>query len=175
MKRNILFSVFAGIILFVFSGCEKLFDKVGVTINSDYTYIRFTVNPDKAGTFQETFKTVESDLDSLVDAEGQNIGEINSVIIKDARIEIVGEGNLDPFSSFVVTLEATGRSAITIAEINMVPTGINTLELINKEVDLTDYLKSDQYTIKVKTVLDQDLEVPVNMQARVRFEIKVGL
>jgi hypothetical protein len=36
-------------------------------------------------------------------------------------------------------------------------------------------LESDQYTIKVKTVLDQDLETPRMLRAKVRFAIKVGL
>ncbi|MBN1414772.1 MAG: hypothetical protein JW973_06705 [Bacteroidales bacterium] len=176
MKRFFLFSAVSGLLLFILLGCEEILDKIGVTINSDYTYIDFTVNPDKAGTYSETFVIIESDLDSIIEAEGQNIGELNSVKIKDASVRVVDEeGNLDPFESFVLTLEAPGKAAIKVAEVTAVPTGITEIPLIQEETDLSDYLKSDQYTVKVKAVLDQDLETHRNMQAKVRYEIKVGL
>jgi hypothetical protein len=158
-----------------FSACEKLLDKVGITINSDYAYVDFTVNPDQAGTYHESFSVVQSNLDSLIEAEGQNVGELNSVKIKDASIQVMDAGNLDPFESFLITLEAPGMAVVTVAEVTTVETGLTEITLINEEVDLTDYLKSDQYTIKVKTVLDQDLETPRMLRAKVRFAIKVGL
>jgi hypothetical protein len=175
MKRSHLLSAVAGLLIIALTGCEELKDKIGVTINSDYTYIDFTVNPDKAGTYQETLMLVNSDLDSLIEAEGQNIGEVNSVKIKDAMVQIVGEGNLDPFGSIKITLEAPGKTLVKVAEVTSVPTGITEIALIKEGVDLSDYIKSDQYTIRVKTVLDQDLETHRNMQAKVRYEIKVGL
>ena len=175
MKKFFLPIVFSGLILFAFSGCEELLDKIGVTINTDYTEFDFTVNPDQAGTYAETVEIVDSDLDSLIEAEGQDMGELNSVKIKDATIQVMGEGNLDPFESFLMTIEAPGKEKITIAEVATVPTGLTEMPLTKEEADLSDYLKSDQYTIKVKTVLDQDLEVHRNMQLSVRYEIKVGL
>lgn len=189
MRRILIPAIVAGLLVFILSGCEELLDKIGVTINSDYTEIDFTVNPDVAGTYTETLEVVDSDLDSLIEAEGQNVGELNSVKIKDAAIQVLGignldefgsfvltgDGNLDPFGSFLLTIEAPGKEVITIAEVTEVPSGITEMPLTKQETDLSDYLKSDQYTIKVKTVLDQDLETHMNMRARVRFEIKVGL
>jgi len=174
MKKSISFLVVAGL-LFAVLACEDLLNKVGVTIDSDYTYIDFTANPDQAGAYFETVQVVESDLDSLIEAEGQNVGEVNSVKIKDAGIQVMDGGNLDPFESFLLTLEAPGKEVVTVAEVTSVAAGLTEISLINEEVDLTDYLKSDQYTIKVKTVLDQDLETPRNLRARIRFAIKVGL
>ena len=175
MKRINLLLAVTGMIIFSFSGCEKLLDKIGVTIDSDYTNVAFTVNPDKAGTYSEIIEVVNSNLDSIIDAEGQEVGELNSVKIKDAMIQVVGEGDLDPFESFRITLEAPDKDAIKVAEVTSVPEGITEIILIKEGVDLSDYLKSDQYTIKVKTVLDQDLETHMIMRARVRYEIKVGL
>jgi hypothetical protein len=174
MKKSISFLVAAGL-LFALSACEDLLNKVGVTIDSDYTNIDFTANPDQAGAYFETVQVVDSDLDSLIEAEGQNVGEVNSVKIKDAGIQVMDGGNLDPFESFLLTLEAPGKAVVTVAEVTSVAAGLTEISLINEEVDLTDYLKSDQYTIKVKTVLDQDLETPRNLRAKVRFAIKVGL
>jgi len=174
MKKSISFLVVAGL-LFAVLACEDLLNKVGVTIDSDYTYIDFTANPDQAGAYFETVQVVESDLDSLIEAEGQNVGEVNSVKIKDAGIQVMDGGNLDPFESFLLTLEAPGKEVVTVAEVTSVAAGLTEISLINQEVDLTDYLKSDQYTIKVKTVLDQDLETPRNLRAKIRFAIKVGL
>jgi hypothetical protein len=175
MKKSISVLSVAGMVLISVSACEKLLDKVGVTFNSDYTYVDFTVNPDTAGTYSEIVQVVDSDLDSLIEAEGQNVGELNSVKIKDAGIQVMDNGNLDPFESFLLTLEAPGKAAVTIAQVNSVSAGLTEIPLLNEEVDLTDYLESDQYTIKVKTVLDQDLETPRMLRAKVRFEIKVGL
>jgi hypothetical protein len=174
MKKSISFLAVAGILFAVFA-CEDLLNKVGVTIDSDYTYIDFTANPDQAGAYFETVQVVDSDLDSLIEAEGQNVGEVNSVKIKDAGIQVMDGGNLDPFESFLLTLEAPGKAVVTVAEVTSLAAGLTEISLINEEVDLTDYLKSDQYTIKVKTVLDQDLETPRNLRAKVRFAIKVGL
>jgi hypothetical protein len=173
MKKSISFLAFAGLFLLVVSSCDLL-NKIGVTINSDYTYVDFTANPDNAGAYFETVQVVNSDLDSIINAEGQNVGDINSVKIKDAGIEVMDGGNLDPFESFLLTIEAPDKAVVTIAQVTTVPAGISEITLINEEVDLTDYLKSDQYTIKVKTVLDQDLETPRMLRAKVRFDIKVG-
>jgi hypothetical protein len=175
MKRSFLFYAVAGLLLAVFTGCEKIKDKVAVTFDSDYVYIDFTVNPDDAGTYSETIEVVDSDLESLIEAEGQDIGELQSVKIKDAVVEVTGLGNLDPFGSLVITLEAPGKELVKVAEVTSVPLGLTEIELTREGVDLSPYLKSDQYTIKVKTVLDQDLETAMNMQARVRYAIKVGL
>jgi len=175
MKKDILLLSIAGFFMIAVSGCEELLDKVGVTINSDYTYVDFTVNPDDAGTYTEEVEVVDSDLDSLIEAEGQNVGELNSVKLKDAAIQVMDAGNLDPFESFLLTLEAPGKAVVTVAEVTSVATGLTEIALNNEEVDITDYLESDQYTIKVKTVLDQDLETARLLRAKVRFEIKVGL
>jgi hypothetical protein len=174
MKKGIIVLAAASL-WFAFSACEDLLNKVGVTINSDYTTIDFTVNPDQAGAYFETVQVVDSDLDSLIEAEGQNIGELNSVKIKEAGIQVMDGGNLDPFESFLITLEAPGKAVVTVAEVMSVSAGLTEIPLVNEEVDLTDYLESDQYTIKVKTVLDQDLETPRMLRAKVRFAIKVGL
>jgi hypothetical protein len=176
MKKTLLLSIIAGLFLIVITGCEKILDKlIEQTINSDYTNIDFTGNPNVAGTYTETIEVVNFDLDSLLNAEGLDQGTVNSVKIKDASVQVVGEGNLDPFESFLITLEAPGKNAVTVAEVTSVPTGITEIALTKKGIDLSDYLKSDHYTIKVKTVLDQDLETHLNMQAKVRYEIKVGL
>jgi hypothetical protein len=173
MKKSISFVAVAGLLLFLVSACSLL-DKVGVTINSDYTNIDFTANPDQAGSYFETVQVVDSDLDSLIKAEGHKVGDVNEVKIKEAIIQVMDGGNLDPFESFLLTLEAPGKDVVTIAQVNSVPAGLPEISLVNEEVDLTDYLKSDQYTIRVKTVLDQDLETPRLLRAKVRFEIKVG-
>lgn len=189
MKKILFQIIIAGLFLFTFSGCDELLNKFGVTFNSDYSEIDFTVNPDVAGTYSEVLEVIDSDLDSLIKAEGQNIGELNSVKIKDASIQVLGvgdvdefgefvftgDGNLDPFESFVLSIEAPGKSKVTIAEVTVVPTGITEMPLTKEEKDLTEYLKSDHYTITVKTVLDQDLKMHMRMRAKVRYEIKVGL
>lgn len=176
MKKTILLSATAGLFLFLITGCQDLLDSMmEQTIKSDYTTFDFTVNPGLAGTYTDTVEVVSYDIDSLLSAEGFDQGQVNSVKLKDATVEVIGEGNLDPFESFLITLEAPGKSAVTVAEVTSVPTGYTEIALTKMDTELSDYLNSAQYTIKVKTVLDHDLETQMNLQANVRYEITVGM
>jgi len=176
MNKKLLLSAFAGLLLIVTVGCEKLLNKmVEQTITTDYFDIDFTVNPSGSGTYSEALEIVTPNLDSLLQYEGFDQGQVNSIKITDALVEVVSEGNLDPFGSFLITLEASGKDAVTVAEATSVPTGITEIALIKKSVNLSDYLKSYHYTIKVSAVLDQNLETQMNLQAKVRYEIKVGM
>ena len=176
MNKKLLLPAFAGLLLIVTGGCEKLLNKmVEQTITTDYFDIDFTVNPSASGTYSEALEIVTPNLDSLLQYEGFDQGQVNSIKITDALVEVVSEGNLDPFGSFLITLEASGKDAVTVAEATSVPTGITEIALIKKSVNLSDYLKSYHYTIKVSAVLDQNLETQMNLQAKVRYEIKVGM
>jgi hypothetical protein len=176
MTKTILLSAFTGLFFIAFSGCEKMLDNlVEQTVTTDYTEIDLTVNPGASGTYTETLDVVYPNLDSMLQDEGFDLGNVNSIKISDARVEVVGEGNLDPFGSFLTTLEATGITAVTIAEATAVPTGITEILLAKKGAELSDFLKSDHYTIKVKAVLDQTLQVQMKLVVKVRYEIKVGL
>jgi hypothetical protein len=176
MKKTLkLFSIF-GFLLISISGCSKILDKVTEqTVTSEYTDVDFKVDPGAAGTYSENIEVVTPNLDSILQYAGYDAGKVKSVKISDALLEAADDVNLDPFGSFLVTLEATGQPGVKIAEAASVPTGVTEVALTKEGVNVIDYLKSFHLTIKVKTVLDQNLEVQRNLQAKVKYEIKVTL
>jgi hypothetical protein len=174
MSHKLLF--ISGSLFICISGCSKILDKVTEqTVTTEYTNVDFTVAPGAAGAYSENIEVVTPNLDSILQYEGYDAGKVKSVKISDALVEASDGINFDPFGSFLVTFEATGKPVVKIAEATTVPTGVTEVALTKEGVNLTDYLKSFHLTIKVKTVLDQNLEVQRNLQAKVKYVIKVTL
>jgi hypothetical protein len=176
MKRTLLLIAISGSLFISLQGCSKLLDKMTEqTVTTEYTDVDFTVDPGAAGTYSENIEVVTPNLDSILQYEGYDAGKVKSVKISDALIEAADGINFDPFGSFLVTLETSGQPAVKIAEATTVPTGVTEIALTKEGVNVIDYLKSFHLTIKVKTVLDQNLEVQRNLRAKVKYEIKVTL
>jgi hypothetical protein len=174
MKKTFKLVAISGFLLISISGCSKILDKVTEqTVTTEYTDVDFIVDPGAAGTYSENIKTVTPNLDSILQYEGYDAGKVKSVKISDALVEASDGINFDPFASFLVTLEASGQPGVKIAEAATVPTGVTEVALSKEGANVIDYLKSFHLTIKVKTVLDQNLEVQRNLQAKVKYEIKV--
>jgi hypothetical protein len=176
MKNSLKLLAISGSLLISISGCSKLLDKVTEqTVTTEYTNVDFTVDPGLAGTYSEKIEVVSPNLDSILQDAGYNTGKVKSVKISDALLEATDGVNFDPFGSFLVTLEASGQPGVKIAEAATVPTGVMEVALTKEGVNVIDYLKSFHLTIKVKTVLDQNLEVQRNLQAKVKYEIIVAM
>jgi hypothetical protein len=176
MNKSLLLSAIAGLLFVFTSGCSKLLDKVTEqTVTTDYTNVDFTVNAGTIGTYTETIEVVTPNLDSILQNEGFDQGKVTSIKISDALVEANDDGNFDPFASFLITLEATGQTGVKVAEATTIPTGASEVELTKEGVNLIEYLKSFHYTIKVKTVLDQNLATQRNLEAKVKYEIRVSL
>ena len=176
MKKSLKLLALTGSLLLAFSGCSKLLDKVTEqTVTTEYTDLDFTVEPGAAGTLSENIEVVTPNLDSIMQYEGYDAGKVKSIKISDALVVVTDNGNLDPFGSFLVTLEASGQPVVKIAEATTVPTGVTEIALKKEGVNVIDYLKAFHYTIKGKTTLDQNLEVQRKLQAKVKFEILVSM
>jgi len=176
MKKSLKLLAISGSILLSISGCSKLLDKMTEqTVTTEYTDVDFIVEPGASGTYSENIEVVTPNLDSILQYEGYDAGKVKSVKISDALVEATDGVNFDPFGSFLVTIEASGQPVVKIAEAATVPTGVTEVALTKEGVNVIDYLKSFHYTIKVKTMLDQNLEVQRNLRAKVKYEIKVTL
>jgi hypothetical protein len=176
MKKTFKLITISGFLLISISGCSKILDKVTEqTVTTEYTDVDFIVYPGAAGTYSENIKIVTPNLDSILQYEGYDAGKVKSVKISDALLESADGINFDPFGSFLVTIESSGQPVVKIAEAATIPTGVTEVVLTKEGGNVIDYLKSYHLTIKVKTVLDQNLEVQRNLQAKVKYEIKVSL
>jgi hypothetical protein len=176
MKKSLKLFTLSVSLLIVFSGCNKLLDKVTEqTVTTEYTDFDFTVDPGAAGTFSESMVVLTPNLDSIMQYEGYDQGKVKSVKLSDALVEVTDNGNSDPFGSFLVTLEASGQPVVKIAEATTVPTGVTEVALKKEGVNVIDYLKAFHITLKVKTGLDQNLEGLRKLQVKVKYVIVVSL
>jgi hypothetical protein len=176
MIKSLKLIAISGFLLISFSGCSKLLDKVTEqTVTTEYTNVDFKVEPGVAGTYSEKIEIETPNLDSILQYEGYDAGKVKSVKITDALLECADNGNFDPFGSFLVSIEASGQPGVKIAEATTVPNGVTEITLTKTGDNVKDYLKSFHYTIKVKTVLDQNLEIQRDLQAKVKYVIKVSI
>ena len=158
--------------LLVIGGCENLLD---FTFNSDGSSVTFVVEPEVAGEYVETVKVLEADLDSLIAAEGKDIGNLETVYLNEATAEVVGEGNFDAVQSIEIKLMAEGLGEITLASKNNVPVGLTSVSLDVYKGDLAAYLNSSEYTVTLVILLDEDLVNSMTVNAVLKYKITVGV
>jgi hypothetical protein len=158
--------------LLIAGGCEDLLD---FTFESDGSDVTFIVEPEEEGEYIESQKILKADLDSIIAAEGKDIGNLKTVYLTEATAEIIGEGNFDAVGSINIKLKAEGLSEITLTSKNNVPIGATSIELDVYNGDLAAYLNSPEYTLTLGILLDEDLVSSMTVKATLKYEITVGL
>ena len=159
--------------IIVIGGCENLLD---FTFETDYSSVDFIVNPEEAGNYVESYKVLSTDLDSIIEEEGHNLADLESVKIHEATAEIIdGRGNFDPVGSIEITIEATGLPIITLASKDNVPDGLTFSTLDVYEGELKDYLKADSYKLTIILFLDEDLEESMKVRAKLKYKMTIGV
>jgi hypothetical protein len=69
-------------------------------------------------------------------------------------------------------IKADGLPEVSVASKNPVPAGSdNTLTFDTSEEDLSEYIKADEFTIRVRTVLDEVISVDHEVEARMVFRV----
>jgi hypothetical protein len=173
MKKLILKTLLASLLLLlVVGGCENLLD---FTFKTDYSSVDFIVNPEKAGNYVESYKYLKTDLDSIVSSEGKDLANLESVKINDVIVEIIGEGNFDPVESIEISIEAEGLDKIVFASKDNVEEGLTSANLDFYQGELKKYLEADEYKLILILHLDQDLEAAMQINAKIKYEITVGV
>jgi hypothetical protein len=159
--------------LIVITGCENLLD---FSFNSDYSSVTFIVEPEEAGETVESVKVLKSDLDSIIAAEGKDVGNLETVILKEGTVEVLTPGaTFDAVESIKIYLEAAGLPKITLASKDNVPEGITSATLDLYDKDIAGYLNSSEYKLTLVIVLDKDLEDSMTVEAKLKYKITVGV
>jgi len=173
MKKPILKTVLASLLLIlVIGGCENLIE---FTFKTDYSSVEFIVNPEEKGNYVESYKYLQTDLDSIVSAEGKDLADLESVKINDVTVEIIGEGNFDPVGSIEITIEAEGLDKIVFASKDNVEDGLTFATMDFYQGELKNYLEASSYKLTITLHLDQDLETAMQIMAKIKYEITVGV
>ena len=159
--------------LIIITGCENLLD---FSFNSDYSSVTFIVEPEEDGETVESLKVLKSDLDSIIAAEGKDVGKLETVILKEGTVEVLSPGaNFDAVQSVKINLKAAGLPEITLASKDNIPEGITSATLDLYDKDIAGYLNSSEYTLTLVILLDQDLENSMIVEAKLKYKITVGV
>ena len=176
MKNNL------GIILIIIFlsmssvSCEDLFN---LTFDSKEYTIEFTVKPiDEKGFHIFKEEVLESDLDSILDANDVSEDRLNAVHVKEAIAVITSLDTtvfFDPLESFKVTIYTDSLDETTIAEMNEIPDGLRELTLPLKYDDFKDYMFEPEFMLTAIGVLSEQTTKAIPVTVKVKFEFKAGL
>jgi len=176
MKNNlgvILILVFLSVSLV---SCEDLFN---ITFDSKEYTIEFRVKPiDERGFHIFKEEVLESDIDSILDANNVSEDRLNSVHIKEAVAVITSVDTtvfFDPLERFEVTIYTDNLDETTIAELNTVPDGLREITIPLKDDDLKGYMLEPEFMLTVAGVLSEQTTKAVPVQVKVKFEFRAGL
>jgi len=156
--------------------CEDLFN---LTFDSKEYTIEFTVNPvDEKGYHIFKEEVLESDLDSILDANNVSEDRLNAVHVKEAIAVITSLDTtvfFDPLESFKVTIYTDTLDESTLAEIKEIPDRQRELSLPIKSDDFKDYLFEPEFMLTAIGVLSEQTTKAIPVQVKVKFEFKAGL
>ncbi len=173
---KIIFGIFivTGLAI-ILNSCEDLLNQAGLNLFSDYQDVEFTIEPMAAGEYSivETMDAIN--VDSIIsDSDAPNVEEL---VLHEATLEIKNQGgtqNFDAFESFEAIVASDAFSEITVASITNIPDGLDKLTLDIIDTNLINYVDGEEYTLKVRSVLDKELTDTINILGKVKYKIKVG-
>ena len=167
----ILFLSFASV------SCEDLFGLL--TFDSKEYTLEFVINPaDDIGYHIFKEEVLQSDLDSILDANDVSEERLKEVHIKEAVALITNPDTtvfFDPLASFTVTIYTDSLGETTIAEMNPVPDGLRELSLPLKDDDVKKYLFESDFMLSAFGALSEQISKPIHILVKVKFEFKAGL
>ena len=164
------------IVAVIFSGCEDLYNQLGMSVYSDYQEFEYTLLPAPSGEYliEETFDAVNTDsISASVDS-----GFVREVNLSDVTIEIInndGTLNFDAFESFEAVISSDNMTETVAGMINQVPDNATLLTFDITDDNLLEYMGGEEYVLKIRGVLDKDLETSLDILVRFRFKIGIGL
>jgi hypothetical protein len=176
MKRSLLsLSFMIALLLGITVSCD-LFDNVlDINFDTDYVEVTFTVNPSEAGPYTFTQEILQSDLQQQIEDNGGSIGNLKSVNIKEVVIEVASAGrDLNAFDQFDVFMSAASIDEIKVASVGTIPDGATSAALQIEQSDVKKFLNEDEYTVKISGELGEAITEPINLVAKIKYEVTVG-
>jgi len=177
MKNHLGIIVILIFLSFSTVGCEGLFNLL--TFESKEYTLEFVVKPDdKAGYHIFKEEVLQSDLDSILDANDVSKDRLKEVNIKEAIAMITSTDTtvfFDPLTSFTVTIYTDSLGETTIAEMDQVPDGLRELSFPLKNDDLKNYLFESEFMLSVTGVLSEHTTRHIPVLVKIKFEFRAGL
>jgi hypothetical protein len=177
MKNYLVIILILLFLSFASVSCEDLFGLL--TFNSKEYTLEFVLNTDETAGYH-IFKeeVLQSDLDSILDANDVSEERLREVHIKEAVALINNPDTtvfFDPLASFSVTVYTDSLGETKIAELNPVPDGLREFSLPLKDDDIKKYLLESEFMLSAVGTLSEMVLKPIPVMVKVKFEFKAGL
>jgi len=176
-KRFILIPLLIMIFSFI-NSCDEHVDDL-LTFDSEEYCVEFTIDPlDRAGLHIFTEEALQSDLDSLMEANGVTKEKLESAHLKDAKVEIMNSNeslNFDILDLVKFTLYTDSLGESTVAEIDSIPKGVRILNLEVYGEDVQAFLYDDTYIFSAKGLLNARTFEIMELRAKFTFQFKTSL
>jgi hypothetical protein len=161
------------------ASCEKVAEFVEPPTNSmdtEYYEMDFTVeSSDKNGFQIFSEETYSNDINNLLVQAGFNPDKIESVILKEATVNLEGNVNYPDFD-ILKFIELTVYTDLLrekkVAWSDPVPADLSSLTLDLSEENLLPYFREGTFIITVQGFLKQRIYENLDLHARVKFRVK---
>lgn len=166
----------AGLFLFI-NGCKKL-DKL-TQFNMDYN--TSVVIPSSTAVdlpFNIMTPDVQSNSESTFSINDTRKDLIQQIILKKMELTITdpADGDFSFLKSISIYISAQGLSEAKIAWLDSIPAGTgNILDLDTSDSDLKDYIKQDNFSLRLNTVTDELLTQDYHIDINSRFFVNAKI
>ena len=160
--------------IFWMNSCSKIST---ITLHKTYSDVSFIIPaPQPAGTF-EIEREIEADLQDLASTNGFDISKIESASINSISLQI-NDSSLIPVTFDIVdnavcTFDVDGTTVSEVGTDDAVHTSASQMDFDLKGVDVTPYLKSTHFKVKMKMTTNAPITHDVPMTATIACSFKV--
>jgi len=176
MKRGLILSALYFAVGF-FTGCEELFNEIPIA-ETDYYEIDFTVQASDLQGFQIFIEEeFDSELDKILNESGIPPELLESVTLKEADLSITSQGtyyNFDVMKFVELTVYHDSLGEKKIALLNPIPPGRSAISLELSTENLLPYFRVSTFILTAQGFLRERIHEDMELNARVKFEIKGG-
>ena len=176
MKRNLFYRIIGfSLIAILLTSCEWFNDLIDFSFTTGYKEIPFSVDPSSAGEYTFIEKVLKSDIEAEVEENGGDIGNLKDIKIEEARLEMLTPSqNLDAFDKIEVFIKSANHPEILLASAENIANGLLMVNLTLTEESLKEFLEEDEYTIKVKGILSEDVTTKLDLVVKIKYKVEVG-
>ena len=176
-KRGLIKGIIVLVIVTTISfSCDGLFDDVGLSIYSGYYEIEVPIPPAEAGYQEYTHSILQTDLDEILEKEGQEGKNIKEIKVHELTLEVMDKSVAPDFNSvsYLCALINDGQLTDTIACGYDIPYGVSEIEMNVEKSNVKRYLDLDEYNITMNGELRETLSDTLWVKGMVKYEIILG-
>jgi hypothetical protein len=171
------------IILFttLFISCEEIenmFDKFGVTVNTDYYNVDITIPPAPAGIKVNFQQIMQNDIDRTLENQGYGEATVKSIIVVDASLEVMEDSNVPTLNS--VESVITKISTETLPEATLISCINNTpdatlLPMESENLEVSNYMQGPSYILTVYGTLKETTTDTLHIIGRIKYQLDLDV